>query len=134
MWTWLSAYVPSSCEVSRLDAVLRAEWALVGLACLFAYHAIGASWLLFAVLVLAPDLSMIGYAAGRRPGALCYNAAHVLVGPLLVVAYGWAASVEIASATGIIWLFHIAADRALGYGLKLSTGFRDTHLGRIGHD
>ena len=25
------------------------------------------------------------------------------------------------------------ADRALGYGLKLSGGFRETHLGRIGH-
>ncbi|TGV30518.1 DUF4260 family protein, partial [Mesorhizobium sp. M8A.F.Ca.ET.142.01.1.1] len=23
-------------------------------------------------------------------------------------------------------------DRALGYGLKLPTGFQDTHLGRIG--
>jgi hypothetical protein len=28
---------------------------------------------------------------------------------------------------------HIAIDRVLGYGLKLPSGFRDTHLGRIGH-
>ena len=31
-----------------------------------------------------------------------------------------------------IWTAHIAMDRALGYGLKLPTGFTDTHLGRIG--
>ena len=27
---------------------------------------------------------------------------------------------------------HVGWDRALGYGLKLPTGFKDTHLGRIG--
>jgi hypothetical protein len=27
---------------------------------------------------------------------------------------------------------HIGVDRALGFGLKLPTGVRDTHLGRIG--
>jgi hypothetical protein len=31
-----------------------------------------------------------------------------------------------------IWLAHIGIDRALGYGLKYSTGFAFTHLGRIG--
>ena len=31
-----------------------------------------------------------------------------------------------------VWTAHIAMDRALGYGLKLPTDFRDTHLGRIG--
>lgn len=33
---------------------------------------------------------------------------------------------------GLAWLAHIAADRALGYGLKRPTSFHDTHLGRIG--
>ncbi|WP_415635615.1 DUF4260 family protein, partial [Paracoccus aminovorans] len=28
----------------------------------------------------------------------------------------------------------IGIDRALGYGLKLPSGFRDTHLGRIGRE
>lgn len=30
------------------------------------------------------------------------------------------------------WAFHVAVDRALGYGLKLAAGFEHTHLGRIG--
>jgi hypothetical protein len=32
----------------------------------------------------------------------------------------------------LIWLAHIGLDRALGYGLKLTTAFGETHLGRIG--
>ena len=33
---------------------------------------------------------------------------------------------------GIIWCAHIGFDRALGYGLKYSSGFGHTHLGRVG--
>jgi hypothetical protein len=33
---------------------------------------------------------------------------------------------------GLLWAFHIAGDRVLGYGLKFASGFQDTHLGRIG--
>ncbi len=32
----------------------------------------------------------------------------------------------------LIWFGHIGVDRLLGYGLKLPTGFQDTHHGRIG--
>ena len=31
-----------------------------------------------------------------------------------------------------IWAAHIGFDRLLGYGLKLETGFEQTHLGPIG--
>jgi hypothetical protein len=31
-----------------------------------------------------------------------------------------------------IWAAHIGFDRMLGYGLKYSSSFNDTHLGRIG--
>ena len=32
---------------------------------------------------------------------------------------------------GLIWLTHIGVDRAIGYGLKYPTGFKDTHLKRV---
>jgi len=35
-------------------------------------------------------------------------------------------------ALALILAAHIAAARALGYGLKYASGFKDTHLGRIG--
>jgi Domain of unknown function (DUF4260) len=34
---------------------------------------------------------------------------------------------------GLLWAFHVAGDRVLGYGLKFASGFQDTHLGRIGN-
>src|SRR5262245_4344353 len=41
---------------------------------LYAYN--GFSWPAFALLFLAPDLSMLGYFAGPRVGAAIYNLVH----------------------------------------------------------
>ncbi len=94
----------------------------------------GGSWLLFAVLLLAPDLSMLGYLAGPRIGALSYNLAHSAIGPAVLAGIAWLLAGDIALQIALIWAFHIAADRALGYGLKLTTSFQDTHLGRVGRN
>jgi hypothetical protein len=77
---------------------------------------------------------MFGYLLGAKVGAAFYNAAHVLAGPALAAAAGVALGSALFLHVAIVWLFHIAVDRALGYGLKRSSGFRDTHLGRIGRD
>ena len=42
-------------------------------------------------------------------------------------------SVPIAAA-GAILVAHSGMDRMAGYGLKLPTSFKDTHMGRIGRD
>jgi hypothetical protein len=117
-----------------MDATVRLEWAAVAVAAVVLYAFTGVSWWLFLVLILAPDLSMLGYLAGPRVGALSYNAFHVLVFPVLLAVFGIWTGEAVATAVAMIWTVHIAADRALGYGLKLTSGFRDTHLGRIGRD
>jgi len=33
---------------------------------------------------------------------------------------------------GLIHIAHVGMDRALGFGLKEKTGFKNTHLGKIG--
>ena len=81
------------------------------------------------VLFFAPDLAMIGYAAGTRIGAAVYNAAHTTTLPLILAATGILTDAKLATAIALIWLAHIAMDRALSYGLKLPTGFKATHLG-----
>jgi hypothetical protein len=121
--------------LKSLDLVVRLEWVFVAVAALLAYAIWGGSWLLFALLVLAPDLSFLGYLGGPRVGALAYNALHTLFGPFVLLAVAMMAGhSDPALSVGLIWLLHIAIDRALGYGLKLPSGFQDTHLGRIGHD
>jgi len=77
---------------------------------------------------------MAGYAAGPRIGAAVYNLFHTLLGPAVLAIGFYAGLAEWMLPVALIWLAHIAADRLLGYGLKLPTGFRDTHLGRIGRD
>ena len=109
----------------------RAEGAAVLATAAIAYAWLDGSWLLFAALLLAPDLGMLGYLAGPRAGAITYNAVHLYVGPAAAILAG-VAGVAWALPVGLIWLAHIGMDRGLGYGLKLPTGFRDTHMGRIG--
>jgi len=90
------------------------------------------SWILFAVLFLAPDISFAAYLAGPRLGALGYNLLHNLFGPLLVVGAGLLSSTPILTSIGLIWLAHVGLDRALGYGLKAPEAFGITHLGLVG--
>ncbi|MDX8444169.1 DUF4260 domain-containing protein [Mesorhizobium captivum] len=115
-----------------VDLAIRLEWVAAAVAAIVFYKMTGVSWWLFALLILAPDLSMLGYLAGPRIGAIAYNALHILIVPLVLALVGVLFSGPVTSAVALIWVAHIAIDRALGYGLKLSTGFQDTHLGRIG--
>jgi Domain of unknown function (DUF4260) len=112
--------------------LLRLEGAALAAGALILYAFTSGSWLLFGLLVLAPDLSMLGYLAGPRIGALAYNAVHITVGPIALALIGLSLSSDPAIAIALIWLVHIGADRALGYGLKYADGFGATHLGRIG--
>jgi hypothetical protein len=112
--------------------LLRLEGLALLVLILVAYGTLGFSWWVFAALVLLPDLSMVGYARGPRVGALVYNLVHTAVLPLGLALVGFISASDGALAIGLVWLAHIAADRAFGYGLKRPTSFHDTHLGRIG--
>jgi len=95
------------------------------------YFHLGYGWLLLVVLVLAPDLSMLGYLWGPRNGALAYDVAHTEVWALGLAVGGAIAGEERFTQIGLIWLIHIGADRLLGYGLKYPTDFKDSHLQRV---
>ncbi len=112
--------------------ILRAEGAALLAASLFLYGRFGDGWLLFALLVLAPDLSMVGYVAGPVVGAASYNLLHTTVLPAGLAVAGVAVDSVVLLSIALVWLAHIGLDRVLGYGLKRRSGFRDTHLGRIG--
>lgn len=97
----------------------------------FAMDGLG-GWGGFALLFLAPDLSMLGYLGGRKIGAAAYNAGHSYVLPLGLLVFGLATATPAAVSPALIWTAHIGFDRLLGYGLKYGEGFGFTHLGRIG--
>lgn len=118
--------------MSRPVAVQRIEGlALLALA-IAAFAVTGFSWWWFAGLLLAPDVSMVGYLANPRAGAAVYNAGHTLVLPA-VLAIWWSIGGPVAAGmVAAVWLAHIGMDRAAGYGLKEPTDFTHTHLGEIG--
>ena len=74
---------------------------------------------------------MLGYLAGNRTGALCYNLGHSYLAPLALAAGGTLMGVELPLSLALVWGAHIGLDRAMGYGLKYAAGFLQTHLGRI---
>ncbi len=74
---------------------------------------------------------MVGYLTGTTIGAAAYNAAHTYALPVALATVGLIVDVRIAVQLGLIWLTHIGVDRAIGYGLKYRTGFKDTHLQRV---
>jgi uncharacterized protein DUF4260 len=111
--------------------LLHAEGAVAAAAAVAVYFHAGYPWWLLAVLVLAPDLSMVGYLAGTRVGSAAYDSVHTYALPVALAAAGWIADAEPAIQLGLIWILHIGVDRAVGYGLKYPTSFKDTHLQRI---
>ena len=117
----------------RIVVMQRLEGLALALVCVTSYGTLGESWALFAALILVPDISMLGYVARPRVGALTYNLAHNWVLVVLWLGIAWILDGgSFALSLPLILGTHIGIDRALGYGLKLPTGFRDTHLGRIG--
>jgi Domain of unknown function (DUF4260) len=118
--------------VRGVDAILRAEAAALFVAGVLLYAQLGGDALWLLPLLLVPDVSMVGYLAGPRAGAITYNLVHNLALALGVVAIGWFAALAPLALFGAVLVAHVGMDRALGYGLKLATGFKDTHLGRIG--
>jgi len=69
-------------------------------------------------LLLAPDLAFLGFLIGVTQGVMAYNAVHRPAVPLVLFAVGLALSARLAMLLALIWIGHIAMDRAVGYGLR----------------
>ena len=108
--------------------LLRLEGGALFLLGLLLYSRIGGNWLAFVLLLLVPDVAMLGYLAGPRVGAAVYNLGHVSVFPAALGAAGIVADNRAVMALALIWFAHINMDRALAYGFKLQDGFKHTHL------
>src|ERR1700736_1601660 len=115
-------------------ALQRLEGGILLALSLLLYWRKGTSWWLYVLLILAPDLFMLGYLRGPRAGAAIYNLGHSWLLPGLIGIVGVLASVSADLPIALIWFGHIGVDRLLGYGLKFPTSFQDTHLGRIGRN
>ncbi|UOQ71592.1 DUF4260 domain-containing protein [Hymenobacter cellulosilyticus] len=115
-----------------MKLLLKIEELAQLLLALFVFTYLPYAWWVLPATFLLPDLSMLGYVAGPRVGAVCYNLAHHKALALAVGVAGWVLGLPLLVLAGTVLLGHSAFDRLLGYGLKHTTGFHDTHLGQVG--
>jgi hypothetical protein len=111
--------------------LLHIEGLAVFVLSLYFYEYSQFSWLLFFVLLLAPDISMLGYVINNKIGARLYNFFHTYTIVIIVIFLGLLVENQTALAIGLIWSAHIGMDRMIGYGLKYPTEFKDNHLNRV---
>jgi hypothetical protein len=126
-----AASAPDAAAHPRMTKMLRLEGLALLAGAAMLYPSAGHGWGWFFALFLVPDLSLLGYLGSRRIGAAVYNVGHHLAIPAVLAVLGVFLGGNFLLACAAIWAAHIGFDRALGYGLKYSSGFRDTHLGRI---
>jgi hypothetical protein len=109
------------------------ELAITAIAVYFlSYYSLGLSVWIWAILFFSPDISMLGYLANTKLGAVCYNLFHHRGIAIIVAVTGYYLSNELLVAIGILLFAHASFDRIIGYGLKYADSFKNTHLGSIG--
>lgn len=104
----------------------------------------GVPWWVYLLLVLGPDIGMLGYLVNSRVGAFTYNILHhkgiaMLVGMCAFITGAIPEDEPSARVTSYVLLVtalvlygHASMDRIFGYGLKFGDNFHHTHLGWIG--
>ncbi|MEO7978596.1 DUF4260 domain-containing protein [Flavobacterium sp.] len=115
-----------------MKTIIKLEEIALFILGIYLFSLLSFQWWWFFVLILAPDLSMLGYFFGNKSGAFFYNVFHHKGIALLIYALGCYLNVEIIQLAGIVLFSHSAMDRMFGYGLKYEKGFKYTHLGEIG--
>jgi hypothetical protein len=126
-----------------MKTLLKLEELAQFLACLGLLIMNGVPWWAYLLLLLGPDIGMLGYLVNTRVGAVTYNlfhhkgiallvAATALGSDFMTLALATADMSHVLLLTAIILFGHSAMDRMLGYGLKFGDHFQHTHLGWIG--
>lgn len=116
-----------------MKLLIKLEELAMLVVCIWALYFLESEWWLYLLLFLGPDISMIGYLAGNRAGAILYNLFHHKGIAVALFATGLYLPDHTLLLAGIILFGHSSMDRFFGYGLKLNKGFKYTHLGQIGN-
>jgi len=98
---------------------------------IFLFSQTSFAWWWFPLLILVPDICMLGYLVNSKIGAIMYNLFHHKAIALLVLFLGWYWQIEWAELSGIILFGYSSLDRIFGYGLKYTDSFKHTHLGQL---
>ena len=115
-----------------MKVVIKVEEAAMFFLSIYLFNQLHFAWWWFALLLLAPDLSMVGYLLNNKIGAICYNIFHHKAVAIIFYITGLYLHNETLQFAGLILFGHASMDRMMGYGLKYSEGFKFTHLSVVG--
>ena len=115
-----------------MKTTLKLEELALFLLGIFLFTQLPFAWWWFLVLILTPDIGMVGYLFGNKSGAISYNIFHHRGIAVAVYLTGIYLQSEFTQLIGVILFSHAAMDRFFGYGLKYEKGFKYTHIGEIG--
>jgi Domain of unknown function (DUF4260) len=90
------------------------------------------SWWLWTILFFSPDISISGYAIGKKTGGVLYNLFHHKAMAIAMAVTGYLLKEDTLVLAGTLLFSHASFDRIWGYGLKHMDDFKHTHLGWIG--
>ncbi|EDM45138.1 hypothetical protein SCB49_03419 [unidentified eubacterium SCB49] len=114
-----------------MKTLLKLEELALFILGIIAFTTLNLSWWWFPLLLLTPDIGMLGYLKSTKVGAMTYNLCHHRGIAIALFVIGFYLDSFGMLLAGVILFSHIAFDRMLGYGLKYPDNFKNTHLGNI---
>src|SRR4030042_6197145 len=109
-----------------MKMLLKIEEAFLFILSIFLFSKLGFSWWWFPLLLLAPDIGMIGYVINPAVGAFIYNLVHHRALSIALYIAGSMISIPLMQLTGIIMFAHSTMDRVFDYGFKYKDNFKHT--------
>jgi len=117
-----------------MNILLRLEEAGFFILTIYLFTLLPYPWWVYPLLLFIPDISILGYMINPVAGSYLYNFIHHRGIALVLYVCGLVLSRPLPALFGLMLFAHSSLDRMFGYGLRHPTGFRDTHLGRIGKE
>ncbi len=115
-----------------MDNLIKLEEVGLFILTIYLFSLLKYPWWLFPLVLFLPDVSILGYMASDITGAYIYNFLHHRGIAVIVYLAGILTSQPVMALIGLIIFAHSSLDRIFGYGMKHTSGFKDTHLGKIG--
>lgn len=108
---------------------IRLENASVFLVTLCVYLMFDYSLSIFLLLLLVPDVFMLGYLFNKEIGSRIYNIGHTYIVPIFITLIYFLVQEALILQIALIWLAHISMDRA--FGLKYAFNFDKTTIQKV---
>jgi len=111
-----------------MKTLIKIEEAFLFALSIFLFSQLPCAWWWFPLLLLAPDIGMMGYLFNTQTGAVLYNFIHHRALSISLYIVGSLVNIPVLQLIGIILFAHSSLDRVFDYGLKYRDDFKHTHL------